>query len=166
MENPAEINPAQVLPKEPEFKAQDLRNAIPDLTEVDLPSICGTFCRKDGLLLFHFYLPVRRAIMAKAEQVIAEINDKKLDEESSNALKRQALQGIHLEFQRNPWPKDFGMWLATVIPEIFKYQSFRTNYYEEVDSWSAGVKENQGIIPYSDDLCQAVFTKINEKFTS
>ena len=157
---------SNVIPNEPQIKTNDLINAIPELKEVEHFYICGAFCRKDGLLLFHFYLPKRREIFKQAEAIIDGINQQKLDEDSTNRLKKASLQKIHIQFSENPWPKEFGAWLLEAMNLVFKYQSIKTGYYEEVDSWSGALQEAAGIQPYSDEMCRSVFSIINEKFSS
>jgi len=126
------------MPNSEENMAGAVQKGVPELNWVECKSIIGAWVEKDGLLLYHFYMRDRKQIFDDAQKrmdVTRDMAAPGIIQSEQQRISAEANEAL----EKHPWPPAFKDLLERVIKDCFRYQTFKIDYYLEVDSWSVAM---------------------------
>ena len=132
-----------------------IQSAVPVFTDVVKGAITGSYGKKDGLLLYHFYKTDRKNIYDDAQSLMQETPG------SNEQIAEQANEKL----EAHPWWEGFEGILHEIFTDHFKYQEFKITYYIEVDSWSVMLQEPKTPVPMSKAQLELIFSRVSLRVT-
>ena len=145
-------------------KAEEIVSAVPTFTTVETPVLLVNHTRKDGLLLYHFFLRQRKEIFDAAEAEMNLLRDTVRNLEQVRAQQQEVAAKANQELAAIPWPSSFEGLLKTVFEKHFKYHPFKANFYPETDSWSVAMPEPSSPLTFTAERLAAPVLELSSVY--
>jgi len=140
------------LPKLEGDVSAAVTGGVPDLKWVEKGAIIGAWVIKDGLLLYHFYKKDRKEIFDQAHKQMEGVKDA--------ALQQEIATQANASLEKLPWWPNFKDVLESVFKEHFRFHPFKSDYYQEVDSWSVVMAEPSTPVRWTAAQYELPFSKV------
>lgn len=143
--------------------SEQLKDAVPELTEVENPQVVGRYGFKDGVLIYHIHHPARKQIFDKANADMDAVSETEKDPHVMRVRQGEIAKAANLELEGTKWWPDIERILDEVFTEVFKHAPHKVSFYQEVDAWSVILPENVFPMQPPKEMLERPFTKIAER---
>jgi hypothetical protein len=141
--------------------SDQMKEAVPDLTEVENPQVVGKYGFKDGILIYHIHHPARKQIFDKANEDMDNVQAN--DPHSLRKAQAEIATSANAELDKHPWWPGIEQILDEVFSQVFKHAPHKVTFYQEVDAWSVILPENVFPLQPTKDMLEKPFVKIAER---
>jgi hypothetical protein len=143
--------------------SEQLKDAVPELTEVENPQVVGRYGFKDGILVYHIHHPARKQIFDKANEDMDAISQEEKDPHVMRVRQGEIAKTANEELDQHPWWENIEMILEEVFSEVFKHAPHKITFYQEVDAWSVILPETVFPMQPPKEMLEKPFVKIAER---